>query len=314
MRLDDSLALWRVLGDATRVRLLAALESDELTVAELQQALELPQSRVSTHLARLKEAGLALDRTAGPHRYYRLADGAMPPAAQAAWAALRQPLDGDVQLERDRRRLKTVLAARTTGTWVDRVAGSLERHYSPGRTWEALARSLSLLTDLGVVADFGAGDGTIAELLAPRALRIIGIDSSAKMVEAGRQRLGRAGLSHVELVRGDMHHVPLAPRSVDFVLVQQSLQYAELPAQVFREASRILRPKGRLLVITLLAHRHDEVRATYGHLHFGFTAAQLRRWTRAAGLELVELTSAGRERRPPQFEALALLARRQAGG
>src|SRR3954451_18975832 len=128
------MALLRALADPTRVRLLCALEHEELTVAELQEVLDVPQSRVSTHLGRLKEAGLALDRIDGPHRYYRLADGAMPQAARAAWRAARQPLEGDSQVERDRQRRDSVVAARAGGgtTWVDRVAGSLDRHYSPG--------------------------------------------------------------------------------------------------------------------------------------------------------------------------------------
>lgn len=299
----------RALTDPTRVRLLAVLDAEELTVAELQRVLDLPQSRVSTHLARLKEAGLALDRVDGPHRYYRRADGSMPAAARAAWSALESSLEDDPQIERDRQRRLSVLAQRRTGqSWVDRVAGSLDRHYSPGRTWESLARGLALAVELGDVADLGAGDGAIAELLAPRARSIVGIDLSARMVEAGRERLQR--VRNVRLLRGDMHRVPLASSSFDFVLLQQSLQYAAEPQQVLKEAARLLRPGGRVLVLTLAAHRHDEVREDYGHVHLGFRPAQLTRWLKLAGLEVVHLTSAGRERRPPQFEALAVLAQK----
>jgi ArsR family transcriptional regulator len=312
MSLNESMTILRALSDPTRVRLLSVLENEELTVAELQQVLDVSQPRVSTHLARLKEAGLALDRTDGPHRYYRLADGAMPPAARAAWSALRQPLDGDPQLDRDRQRRDQIIAARQgeKGSWVDRVAGSLDRHYSPGRTWEALARGLARVPALGDVADLGCGDGAIAELLAPAARSIVGVDLSQRMVEAGRRRLRRAQLAHVELVRGDMHKTALPDESRDFVLLSQSLQYASEPARVFSEVARLLRPGGRVLVLTLAAHSQAEVRAAYGHVHLGFRPAQLKSWLRAARLELVHLGSAGRERRPPQFEALALLAGR----
>jgi ArsR family transcriptional regulator len=260
----------------------------------------------------LKEAGLALDRVDGPHRYYRRGNGSAAPAARAAWSALSAPLEGDAQLERDRERRDQVLAARRGAgqSWVDRVAGSLDRHYSPGRTWESLARALTLVTDLGDVADLGAGDGAIAELLAPRARSIFGVDQSARMVEAGKKRLARAQLHHVRLIEGDMHAPPLPPASFDFVLLQQSLQYAERPGEVLREAARLLRPGGRVLVVTLFAHRHEEVREAYGHLHLGFRPAQLSRWLKSAGLEIVHLASAGRERRPPQFEALAVIAKR----
>jgi ArsR family transcriptional regulator len=311
MSLDDSMAALRALSDPTRVRLLAVLTDEELTVAELVRVVDVPQPRVSTHLARLKEAGLALDRGSGQHRFYRIADGSMSQAARSAWEAVRSQLEGDPQVERDRQRRTAVLAARKGGqSWIDRVAGSLDRHYSPGRTWESLARALVLATDLGDVADLGAGDGAIAELLAPSAKSIYGLDKSARMVEAGRERLRRAQLSHVKLEQGDMHHVPLADATVDFVLLQQSLQYAEDPQRVLAEASRILRPGGRGLVVTLAAHKHDEVRSGYGHVHLGFRPAQLSRFAERAGLEVVHTTSAGRERRPPQFEALALLCRK----
>lgn len=311
MGLDESMDALRALTDPTRVRLLAVLEDEELTVAELQRVLDVPQSRVSTHLARLKEAGLALDRIDGPHRYYRRAQGSMPPAARAAWAAVSEQVAGDPQLERDRARRTQVLASRRGGqSWIDRVAGSLDRHYSPGRTWESLARALALATDLGDVADLGAGDGAIAELLAPAARRIVGVDRSARMIEAGRDRLKRAQLGHVELIQGDMHSVPLESDAFDFVLLQQSLQYAERPGEVLAEVARLLRRGGRALIVTLQKHDHDEVRAEYGHVHLGFTPRQLTKWINAAGLDVVHVASAGRERRPPQFEALALLCRK----
>jgi ArsR family transcriptional regulator len=107
-----------------------------------------------------------------------------------------------------------------------------------------------------------------------------------------------------------MQQTPLASSRFDFVLLQQSLQYAPEPARVLREVARILRPGGRALIVTLAAHTHAEVRAEYGHVHLGFRSTQLRGWIRAAQLEIVHLASAGRERRPPQFEALALLARK----
>ena len=126
--------------------------------------------------------------------------------------------------------------------------------------------------------------------------------------KTGQRRLKKAQLAHVKVVLGDMHAAPVAAESADFVLSQQSLQYAADPPKIFREAARILKPGGRLLVVTLAAHEHDEVRGEYGHVHLGFRAQQLRAWARAASLSVTQLASAGRERRPPQFEALALLA------
>jgi ubiquinone/menaquinone biosynthesis C-methylase UbiE len=309
MALRDSIDLLRALNDPTRIRLMAVLHDEEMTVAELQQVLHLPQSRVSSHLSRLKEAGLALDRVDGAHRYYRLANGAMPEASRAAWEAVRQPLNGDPQLERDRHRRDEILARRSK-SWIDQVAGSLDRHYSPGRTWESLARAMALMTNLGTVADLGAGDGAIAELLASGAEKITAVEINPKMVQAARYRLARSAANNVHMVEADMHRLPLKTSSQDCVLLLQSLQYAERPAEVVREAARVLKADGRILVLTLSAHNHDEVSESYGHLHLGFRTAQLRSWLSTAGIETILCSSAGRERRSPQFEALELLGRK----
>lgn len=161
-------ALLRLLSDATRVRLLALLEREELTVAELSAVLRLAQPRVSTHLAKLKEAGLVRDRRAGVSAYYRF-NVDLEAREEALLRALKASVD-DALLREDERRLPSVLAQRARAEgWADTVAGDMERHYSPGRTWEALARSLMQLIDTGDVLDIASGDGVLAELLAPRA-------------------------------------------------------------------------------------------------------------------------------------------------
>lgn len=130
----------KVLADPTRVRLLALVEREELTVAELATITHLAQPRVSTHLAKLREAALVVDRRSGVSAYYRFND-AIEPAEAALWRTLRDGAS-DPLLRQDADRLPTVLAARASDqNWADSVAGDMERHYSPGRTWEALARS-----------------------------------------------------------------------------------------------------------------------------------------------------------------------------
>ena len=307
MGFSESTEWLGVLGDPTRLRVLAVLEEEELTVAELQRVLDLPQSRLSMHLARLRASGWARDRVDGPHRFYRLA----PEMAgmQETWRAVRHSLAGDAQLKRDAEQKHAVLSARQ-GSWIDRVAGSLDREYSPGRNWESLARSLALTCDFEVVADFGAGDGAMADLLAPYARRIIGIDSSKKMIAAGKERLRRANITNVSLREGDMHATSLKSESVDFGLLLHSLQYAEQPAAVLAEMGRVMRPNGRLLVVTLTRHNEKAARTVYGHRHLGFRLEELERWARAARLRPLRCISAGREKRPPQFEAVALLCQR----
>ncbi len=306
----QTLDVLQALSDPTRLRLLAVLDGEELTVQELQRSLSLPQSRVSTHLGRLRDSGLVVDRVDGPHRFYRLVESAMNESSRATWQALKTSLAADPQIARDRQQREEVTAERSGASWIDRVAGSLDRHYSPGRTWEALGRGLALLSPLGVVVDLGAGDGAIAELLSPRAEKIYCVDKSARMIDAGRRRLRAAGARNVELLEGDMHDVPLPDACGDLVLLLSSLQYAREPKRVFSEVHRLLRPGGKGLVITLDHHTHEEVRTLYGHVHLGFRPAQLRRWIEQTGLLLRHLGPAGKERRPPQFEAQVAIVER----
>lgn len=296
----------RVLSDPTRVRLLALLEREELTVAELSAITRLAQPRVSTHLARLKEAGLAADRRAGVSAYYRFADEQLDEAQRALWQSLSGCAD-DPLLRQDAERLPAVLAMRAADqNWADSVAGDMERHYSPGRTWEALARAALQLLDPGEVLDIASGDGVLAELLAPRAQRYVCIDSSPKVVAAAQARL--SGLENVEVREGDMHALAFADASFDLVFLMHALTYAEHPARAVAEAARVLRPGGRLLATTLARHEHRSAVAPYSHANLGFTARDLRQLAKSAGLHVVSAEAVTREKRPPHFEVLSLLA------
>jgi DNA-binding transcriptional ArsR family regulator len=186
MDLDAWSACLKVLADPTRVRLLALLEREELTVAELSGVTRLAQPRVSTHLAKLKEADLVRDRRAGVSAYYRFNAESLDPAEGRLWETLRDSTD-DPLLRQDAERLPAILAARAGDqNWADSVAGDMERHYSPGRTWEALARSTLPLLEPGDVLDVASGDGVLAELLAPHARRYVCVDYSTRVVGAAR--------------------------------------------------------------------------------------------------------------------------------
>jgi DNA-binding transcriptional ArsR family regulator len=164
---DSTVELLHLFGDATRVRLLALLADEELSVAELTSITELPQSRVSTHLGRLREAGLLRDRKIGASTKYAVNDVSMPGDARRVWELVRADLD-DTLLQADRARRQRLRAAGPE-PWPDFIAGQMDRHYSPGRTWEATARGLLGFVRLGDVLDVGSGDGAIADLLAQRA-------------------------------------------------------------------------------------------------------------------------------------------------
>jgi len=284
MDLASASSVLRLLADPTRVRLLALLEHEELTVAELAAVLHLAQPRVSTHLAKLKEPGLVRDRRAGVSAYYR-ANSEGEEAQRKLLDSLRQSID-DALLREDAARLPGVLAQRAgTEGWADTVAGDMERHYSPGRTWETLARSLLQLLETGDVLDIASGDGITAELLAPHAHSITCVDSSERVVDAAAKRL--RAFTNVQVMQGDMQALDLGEQRFDLVLMLHALTYAEDPALAVAEAARVLRPGGRLLAVTLGQHDHRTAVEPFDHRNLGFHGDQLRGFADAAKLDVI---------------------------
>ena len=295
----------KVFADATRMRLLALLAREELTVAELASITGLAQPRVSTHLAKLKEAGLVRDRRAGVSAYYRFDDEGLEPAQLTLWLAMRDG-SNDPLLNQDAARLPSVLSAREREqNWADSVAGDMERHYSPGRTWEALERSALPLLDPGDVLDIASGDGVLAELLAPHSDRYICLDASRRVVNAATERLRVH--PNVEVREGDMHALPFDDESFDLVVMMHALTYANRPAAAVAEAARVLRKGGRLLLSSLGKHAHASAVAPFGHVNLGFTQKDLQKFIDKAGLALQDAGTVTRERRPPHFEVVALI-------
>lgn len=301
----------RLLSDSTRLRLLLLLEREELSVAELSAITQLAQPRVSTHLAKLKEAGLVNDRRQGVSVYYRMGGRIEDASLGAMWEVLRRNTE-DPLIQQDLERVPQVLHARDgKGNWADSVAGDMERHYSPGRTWEATARALAQLLQPGDLLDVASGDGVLAELLAPCAKTITCLDISDRVVKAGQRRLRE--FPNVSFEVGDMHDMPIADASVDTALLMHALTYTRRPAQVFAEMARVLRPGGQLLAVTLKKHRHEKAVAPFDHVNLGFTAADLEKLCRKAGLEVQQCQVSAVEKRAPNFAVLTLLARREAG-
>jgi ArsR family transcriptional regulator len=247
------------------------------------------------------------DRRAGVSAYYR-ANNEGDSHQHALLHSLRESID-DALLREDAARLPAVLAnrAREEG-WADTVAGDMERHYSPGRTWETLARSLLQLLETGDVLDIASGDGVTAELLAPHARSIVCIDSSERVAAAAAQRLKAFG--NVEVRQGDMHALDLGKRRFDLVLMLHALTYAERPAQAVAEAARLLRSGGRLLAVTLGKHAHRAVVEPFDHRNLGFAADELSRLATDAGLTVSSCVRLSRERKAPHFEVISLLARK----
>jgi len=308
MDLQHASLHFRLLSDSTRLRLLMLVDREELSVAELAAITQLAQPRVSTHLAKLKEAGLVSDRREGVFVYYRMAANITDQSLSDLWELLRaQTVDPLIQKDFDR--IPQVLNARGGGaSWADSVAGDMERHYSPGRTWEVTTRAIVQLLELGDVLDVASGDGVLAELLAPQARSIKCLDISERVVDAGKKRL--RNYTNVSFEPGDMHQLPASDSSYDTILLMHALTYTNRPAVVFEEASRVLRPGGRLVAATLQKHAHENAVMAYNHLNLGFTEQQLRKFCSGAGLEPQNIQFSAVEKRSPNFEVLTLIARK----
>lgn len=308
LSIEQSSELSRLLADPSRLRLLLLLEIHALSIAELTEITGLAQSRVSTHLSRLKRVGLVQDQRTGGAALYALNDDGGE--AAELWRTLRERLD-DPQARLDRERAEEVVLSRKSGqTWAESVAGRMELHYSPGRTWEATARALIGLLNLGDVLDLASGDGVLAELLAVHARSVTCVDISAKVLAAARKRL--RAQANVSFCRTDMSALPFADAQFDHVFLMHALSYAQQPTVVMKAAAKMLRPSGRLVLASLNAHRHEVARDAFDHVNLGMSAAHLRKGLEQAGLtvEFCEITS--RDPRPPYFEVVTALARRSA--
>ena len=306
MDLLHASAHFRLLSDSTRLRLLMLVDREELSVAELAAITQLAQPRVSTHLAKLKEAGLVNDRREGVSVFYRLANTIDDTSLGALWELLRANTS-DPLIQQDAERIPQVINARGgSSSWADSVAGDMERHYSPGRTWEVTTRTIVQCLERGDVLVVASGDGVLAELLAPRARSIQCLDISQRVVDAGKDRL--RNYSNVTFAAGDMHDLPVPDASFDTVLLMHALTYTSEPQKVFDEASRVLRPGGSLLAATLQKHPHKNAVAAYNHLNLGFTEKALRKFCTNSGLVPATIQVSAVEKRTPNFEVLTLMA------
>jgi len=293
--------LLSALADPTRLRILAALRENELSVAELQEVLGIGQSRISNHLAQLKSVGLLRDRREGQKAYYRRAE-----MAREIWS-LADGAAGELGTQvRDGEALRRVLGQRQEKSkrYFDAVAGRLGKKYCPGRSWEAVGRLLLALAPRQVYADLGAGEGLISQLLAARAKKVIAVDHSPRMVEVGRDLAKRSGLKNLEYRLGDMENPPIRPGSVDVAILSQALHHAVHPPRVLEAAWKILRPGGTLLILDLVEHTFEAAREMYADVWLGFSPAELARLMREAKFEGVSVEVVAKEKEGPGFQTL----------
>ncbi|HXK16282.1 MAG TPA: metalloregulator ArsR/SmtB family transcription factor [Polyangiaceae bacterium] len=295
-----------LLGDENRLRLCALLRERELCVTDLVRVTGISQSRVSTHLGRLREAGFVRDRRQGQQSFYGLALDSLPQTARTVLD--EAACSADPTLEGDQQRLAELEAERRGGA--PEFADDIARYYSPGRTWQSLSVGLAALLELGDVLDVGSGDGAAASSLAPYCRSLTCVDTSARMIEAARERLNKS--AHVTARVADVHELPFAAASFDSVLMFHTLTYAEKPAQALSECARVLRPGGRLVVLCLDEHRQHEITAPYGERHPGFTPSAVRDLLSRTGLSVRTSEVACRESRKPHLQVVLAIATKPA--
>ena len=296
----------RLLADPTRLRLLLLLEQEELSVAELQDILGMGQSRISSHLAQLKRAGVVTDRRAGKNVYYGAKNNGQDSRRSRVTELTRLLARELPEASRDRTSLKLVLRKRqdTAREYFDELAGKFGRSYVPGRSWQALAHALIPLLPPQTIVDLGAGEGTLSQLLAKNANKVIAIDNSPKMVEFGSKLARKHGFKNLEYRLGDIEDPPIAKNSVDLAILSQALHHAIHPQRAIDAAYRILKRGGRLVILDLLSHRFDRARELYADHWLGFSEVQLHQWLEKSGFHDIEVRVVSREKQSPHFQTV----------
>tara|TARA_B110000483_G_scaffold152291_1_gene181139 strand:+ start:4612 stop:5550 length:939 start_codon:yes stop_codon:yes gene_type:complete len=295
----------KLLSDPTRVRLISLLRAEELSVGELGEILDMAQSRISSQLAQLRAHDLVQDRREGKKAFYILQPNLSAQAVTLLSAACEAVAE-EKELVEDKSNLNRVLQKRRAHQeqYFNLIAGKLGKNYCPGRSWEAIGHLALKLAPKIEVADLGAGEGLISQLLARRVAKVWCIDNSPRMVEVGTELAAKNGLANLTYKLGDIETVPLPDRSVDLAILSQALHHAQHPDVAIQEAYRILKPGGQLLLLDLKAHTFEKAREIYADVWLGFSENSLHGFIRSAGFDQVEVTTVSREEQAPYFETL----------
>jgi ubiquinone/menaquinone biosynthesis C-methylase UbiE len=296
----------RAISDPTRLRLLLVLLEEELTVAELQEILGMGQSRISASLALLKREAIARNRRVGKNIFYSVRPetvSVLRPILEAARQELPEAINDNAAMSLALRKRKDKAAE-----YFNKLAGKFGRTYIPGRSWQALAHALLRLLPAMVIADLGAGEGTLSQLLARGAKKVIAIDNSEKMVEFGANLARKHGFENLEYRLGDIEDPPIEQESVDLALFSQALHHASSPQRAVAAAHRILRRGGRIVILDLASHSHEEARELYAHVWLGFSEIELQRILTKTGFSKIEISIVSRETQAPNFQTVLATA------
>jgi ubiquinone/menaquinone biosynthesis C-methylase UbiE len=272
------------LADPIRCRMLLLLEKHELTVSELCAVLQMPQSTVSRHLKTLADDDWVASRRDGTSRFYSMPVDELDSGAKRLWPLIREQVAATSGAGQDDRRLRGVLTRR-------RVK-SQEFFASVATDWDRLREDLfgdsfflwavlGLIDPALVVGDLGCGTGQLTETVAPYVRQVIAVDSSPDMLDAARLRVGAA--QNVDLRQGDLENLPIRPGELDAAMLGLVLHYSPSPPKTLSEVARVLRPGGRVLVVDMLPHEHEEYQQQMGHVWLGFSEKQISRFLTGAG-------------------------------
>lgn len=295
----------RALADPTRLRIMALLENDELSVNELQEITRMGQSRISTHLGLLQDAGMLQSRREGKRTFYKLNalhDGVAREFVQLAVRGAKEMTEHSA----DQINLKRILSRRAEQAqlYFNQIAGRFDRSYGPGRSWQAFGQLLLRILPPLVIADLGSGEGLLSELLARRAKKVIAVDNSEKIIAFGANKAKKNGLKNLEFRLGDLEAPPIDAQSVDLVILSQALHHADNPELAVQSAHKLLVHGGQLMILDLLQHSFEQARELYGDRWLGFRESDLHRWLESAGFKRIEISVVAREEQPPHFQTI----------
>lgn len=278
------------LSDQTRCRMLLLLERHELTVSELCAVLQMPQSSVSRHLKTLADDDWVASRRDGTSRFYSMPADDLDAGATRLWPLIREQVAGTSAAGQDERRLRGVLTRRR--------AKSQEFFANAAAGWDRLREDmygdtfylwavLSLIDPNLMVGDLGCGTGLLTDTIAPYVRQVVAVDASMEMLDAARTRLDEA--KNVDFRKGELESLPLTDGELDVAVLSLVLHYSPAPAKALSEAARVIRPGGRVLVVDMLPHEHEEYQQEMGHVWLGFSDKQMTRFLTGAGFAVVRV-------------------------
>ncbi len=308
-----SILKWlKLLSDPTRIRILRILRREKLTVAEIQSILGMGQSRISSQLSKLKSSGLLMDERSGKHVYYQLIAPSTEDSnvMESLFEVLESAANEINECKLDDKALRLQIEKRSNRAriYFDELAGNFGEKYVPGRTWKSIAEMLFQMINPGIVADLGAGEGTLSQLIAQKAEKVIAVDHSEKMVEFGSKIIKENGFNNIEYRLGDIQSPPIDDNQIELAIFSQTLHHVNDPQKAIKESYRILSPRGKVVILDLLKHDQEEARTLYADQWLGFKEIELIEFLEIAGFKSIDTMIVDKEKRSPYFETIMAIA------